>query len=311
MDFYQEFKKLVSIKPNCMQNSRTVENCDYGDYLLQSKNIYLSYFCADAEDCFYCEHLSKCRDCVDCAYVSGGELMYECVDCSGIYNGSFLQDCHNSANCEYCFDCINCKDCFGCFGLRHKKFSVFNKSYTEDNYKRKVAELRKQPSRKILEILLPEFQRTPRLHARQLKGGERSFGDYIYFSKNCFQCFNIRNVQDSAYVTDILDPEIPTTDCVDCDYCSGVTQCYDAFNSFSCTNCDFIYSCCNCSDSKYLKNCYNCQNCYGCVYLTNKQYCVLNRQFSREEYLAAVKKIEGDLKKAGTIGRTFAIIQPT
>lgn len=308
MDFFQEFKNIFYSSPRNAINSRSSENCDYGDYIFRSKNTYLSYFLSECEDSYYSQYLSKCRDCVDCEHVAVGELCYDCVDCTGIYNSSFMQDCHNCSNCEFCFDCINCKDCFGCFGLRHKEFCVFNKPYTEAVYRQKMAIFKKQAPEKILEVLRPEFEKHPRLYARQLKGGENAYGDYIYFSKNCFQCFNVRDVENCAYVSEVANPEAGTGNCVDCDYSNALESCYECYDVTGCTNCNFLLSCGFCNDSEYMRNCYNCQNCFGCVYLMNKQYCILNRQFTREEYVVALKKIKTDLKTTKIYGKTLAEI---
>jgi hypothetical protein len=56
-------------------------------------------------------------------------------------------------------------------------------------------------------------------------------------------------------------------DCVDCGNC---TDCIDCF---CCTDCAF---------------CINCTYCIGCVDWHNKQYCINNVQYTRDEYYAKV-----------------------
>jgi hypothetical protein len=41
--------------------------------------------------------------------------------------------------------------------------------------------------------------------------------------------------------------------------------------------------------------CHDCQSCLGCVGLRHKRYCILNRQFKKEEYLKKVKEIKDGL----------------
>lgn len=308
MDFYSSFRDLVRAKPQLHLQLRTSENCVGSDYLFQCKNAYLSSFLSETQDAYYSEYLYKSRDCVDCNFVSGGELCYECVDCSSLYNCSFLQDCHNCSHCDFSLDCINCKDCFGCFGLRQQRFCIFNRSYSEEVYREKVAQLKKNSPQKILEILKPEFEKHPRLYARMLKGGESCFGDYIYYSKNCFSCFNVRNVTDSAYIYESLSTDSAVSDCYDCNYCYNLSGCYECLNSSNSSSCNFLMNSMNCSESEYLISCHNCQNCFGCVYLNNKQYCILNKQFTREEYEFAVRKIKEDLKQGALYGKNFAEI---
>ena len=37
-------------------------------------------------------------------------------------------------------------------------------------------------------------------------------------------------------------------------------------------------------DIYYSFNCNNCSNLFGCVDLKHKQYCILNKQYTKEEY---------------------------
>ena len=40
----------------------------------------------------------------------------------------------------------------------------------------------------------------------------------------------------------------------------------------------------NCSDSYFLEDCSGCRDCIFCYNLVNKQYCIFNKQYSKEEY---------------------------
>lgn len=53
-------------------------------------------------------------------------------------------------------------------------------------------------------------------------------------------------------------------------------------------------NCLDCVNSEYLYDCVNCKNCYQCYNLRNKQYCIRNKQLSKEDYEqehAVLKKI--------------------
>lgn len=47
-------------------------------------------------------------------------------------------------DCEYCSFCVDCENCFGCVGLKHKKFCLFNKQYSEEEYWKLVDEIKCQ-----------------------------------------------------------------------------------------------------------------------------------------------------------------------
>jgi hypothetical protein len=64
----------------------------------------------------------------------------------------------------------------------------------------------------------------------------------------------------------------------------------DIYNSYQMTDCD------NCYDSFYLEDCSNCHDCFGCTKLTHKQYCILNVQYSPQEYQKKVMELRDALE---------------
>ena len=59
----------------------------------------------------------------------------------------------------------------------------------------------------------------------------------------------------------------------------------------------------NCIDCNFIFNCNNCQDCFGCVNLKKKQYCILNKQYTKEEYESLLPKIIEHMKQAGEWGQ--------
>jgi hypothetical protein len=53
----------------------------------------------------------------------------------------------------------------------------------------------------------------------------------------------------------------------------------------------FSIFCWNSDEVCYSDSCFNCSNLFGCVGLRHKEYCILNKQYSKEEYEALVPKI--------------------
>lgn len=74
-------------------------------------------------------------------------------------------------------------------------------------------------------------------------------------------------------------------DCVDCDFVFKCELCHQCVDDENCYNCD---DCMHCYDCKA------CQNCFGCAGLRNKQFHIFNKQFSKEEYFAKVKRLKND-----------------
>lgn len=62
------------------------------------------------------------------------------------------------------------------------------------------------------------------------------------------------------------------------------------------------------NDLYYCRHCFNCKDCFGCVGLRQKQYCILNKQYSsKEEYEKKVAQIIEKMQKDGEWGELFPI----
>jgi len=101
----------------------------------------------DCKDCFYTSNkIENCKNVfwavasVIDVYDSGpgvGELVtgYEVFDTgAGGGNIRFGSVVYYSSDVEYSFNCYSCSNCFACLGLRNKKYCIFNKQYTKDEY---------------------------------------------------------------------------------------------------------------------------------------------------------------------------------
>ena len=73
---------------------------------------------------------------------------------------------------------------------------------------------------------------------------------------------------------------------------NGMKQCF-TITSIGDSN---VYYCRNTSNSSFL---------FGCLGLRNKQYCILNKQYTKEEYEALVPKITEHMMKTGEWGEFF------
>ncbi|PJC37419.1 hypothetical protein CO046_00620 [Candidatus Peregrinibacteria bacterium CG_4_9_14_0_2_um_filter_53_11] len=308
MNFVDEFRKLFERQPHNALVMRASEDSHFSDYLTNTKNAYLSWMLHDADNCAYSDFLIQCTGCVDCAFLANSELCYECVDCTGLYSCSYLQDCHNCTEVHHSVDCLNCRNCFGCVGLRQREFCIFNKQYSEEEYRMKVAALRKKSPAELLCVFNEEFKSSPRLYRHGFKTHDDSSGDYLNKSSAAHQSFNISSTIGALYSCDIWATGGEASTVIDCDMSSNLTNCYQCHNTHRSSDCLFLEGSTGCIDSEYLIDCLNCQNCFGCVYLKDKQYCLLNRQLTRDEYLHLLPQVKAALREAGYYGRPLADI---
>ena len=131
---------------------------------------------------------------------------------------------------------------------------------------------------------------------------EECSGDNISQSKNCFSCFGVKACQDGRYLWDTKDYH----DAMDA-YSGGRDSelIYEATSTSACWNCKFCMRVTYSNEVDYSLFCNKCKNCFGCFGLRNKQYCILNKQYTKEEYEALVPKIIEHMKSTGEWGEFF------
>ena len=63
----------------------------------------------------------------------------------------------------------------------------------------------------------------------------------------------------------------------------------------------------NLSNIFYCEACWNCNDLFGCISLQYGKYCILNKQYSKEDYFGLREKIVKHMKKTGEYGEFFPI----
>ncbi len=302
--FFEQFEELslkVPLPPNVVLNSM---NCEYTAFSADSKNCYYSARMGHAEDVMYTYLALSSTGIIDCYNVSHCSYLYECVDCWSCYECFYSQYCKNTSNSYFCYDCIGCSYCFGCIGLRNKKFYFFNKKCTEEEYKEKVAEYN-LGSYQVIKYLKTEFQNRLKAYPKKsaiILNSENSTGNYITDSRNIHCSFDLENVEDARYCWGTEHAK----DMYDCDFVYYAELAYNIVSISKTQNirCSFaVYGSNNIDYSMYIAN--NCSDCFGCISLKKKKYCILNKQYSKEEYFALKERIIEHMKRTGEWGHYF------
>ncbi len=111
--------------------------------------------------------------------------------------------------------------------------------------------------------------------------------------KNCYLVFGAQGNEDCLYSQYINF----SRGCLDCLYTMKSEYCYNCFDIERCYNVQNSQSCIDSRDSLYIYDCRNVSDCIGCIGLRNKQYCILNQQYSKEEYLHKKEALALDTRK--------------
>ncbi len=282
--------------PHLQRNYSTFENSEYCNAASGLRNCYLTINADNDENCLYGTQVEESKYCTDVLLAHRCELCYETVNVNNCYNCMFCEDCENSSNLQWCQDCVGCTDCFGCIGLRHKKHHLFNRQLSAEEYGREIAK-RKPSSWSAQNAARAEslafFATQPRkyMHGRNNESVE---GDYIYQSKDVKASFVVEKGEHCKF-THFLRY-----------LTSGTTYAYD-YTMFG-VGADHIYEAAWCglginnvkfsvwnygsSDLEYCIGCHSSHHLFGCVGLRHQKYCILNTQYTKEEYEKLVPLIK-------------------
>lgn len=286
--FFKELNRLIRSLPKSPSNVFNSESCEFGNNILYSKNLYYCFECANCTDSSYLFDCYMCANCIDCDYTVESELCYECVDAFKCFNCDYLENCAHMRDSSYSYSCVGCHDVFGCVSLTNKSFCIFNRQLTEEEYKQQVKKYKALPSEKILVMVEELKKRYPWTQTNEAHNENSEYGDYIYYNKNCYLCFDAAHDENCGYLYDSFYNKT----CYDMTYGGqNVELSYQIVDSARIFNCNYVINSNNCQESSYLLNCFDVKNSLGCVGLSHKQYCILNRQFEKEEYEKVSKQI--------------------
>ncbi|MBI4836159.1 MAG: hypothetical protein HY817_02775 [Candidatus Abawacabacteria bacterium] len=282
------------------------ENCEYTDDWWYSKNCYLSHSGFQCEDVYYSYRVINCRNSFFCVFSNNCELCTDVINSTNCYNLTYGLDCSQCRDSAFLFDCRNCSDCMFCFNLRNKQYCIENKQYSKEEYEQKKQEYHFS-SRKSYDQAKEHFKSL--LHtqawwrAQHLDQTENAMGDYLREVKDSSMAFFIDKGQDIVNTCRAFQVK----DVVNSVGCFGSELvAYTVFLGSEGVY-DIKYSV-NLVDSKFMEYCMycaNCEHCFGCAGLVGKKYCILNKEYSPQEYDKKLVEIKSHLRASNEYGQLF------
>ena len=291
--FFEQWKELFNKVPrfSLYQQGVCVES-EYANMVLDTKNTYLSSSTVYAEDTYFSLIVDHSKQIIDSYNISNSELLYENIGSNKNYNSQYSYWSSNCIDCNFIFDCSNCQDCFGCVNLRNKRFCILNEQYSKEQYEEKIKDMN-VGSHIFVESFKKEFWnfslKFPRKFAN-IVNSTNSTGDEIRNSNNIdksFSCYDSENIKYGYRC-------IKEKDVMDVCFNLSATSIYE--HALGSTGGNFLKFIINgnvgLSYSEYIDNCSNVSNMFACIGLKNKQYYILNKQYTKEKYFEMVEKIK-------------------
>jgi len=304
--FFEQFHTLQQNVPQlAMMNDDGVqsENCEYCQDFAFGKNCYLVTGSWRIRDSMYSSNCNHGNDILDSKSINiECELVYASLDCQRIYNCMFLvqsADCHD---CTFGFDLRGCSNCFCCVGLRKQSYCIFNEQYSEEDYHEKVAEFFNGSYSQLEDTkqLFDEFSlQFPRIGMYQLNC-ENCHGDNLF---NCKEVtgFDTFNAEGCKFYYKGDSPQFSYDI-----YQSGNPKwCYWSVTPDDSYMTCFTTWCWKDKHVLYSDNCHSSEHLFGCIALKRGKNCILNKQYSADEYNTKLTIIVNDMLERGEWGEFF------
>ncbi len=304
--FFEQFSALLKDVPHMNLIGSNNENCGYCHLLANCKHCYMIVESSNNEDCLYGYWLQKCLAAVDTSYTHNSQYVYEVDNCYNCYNLKWSSDCTNSSDSYFLKNCNGVKNSFGCVNLQQKEYCIFNEQKTKEEYEAFISELDLESHEQLnhWKKAFEEFKlQFPQKYNHSLNA-EDCTGDYIINSRHCQDCYHAHDAEFCKYGEHVWRGSRNNMDVSTAG--RDAEWIYESINTgISSNNVQFAVQNWSCSDMRYSYGCFNSQNNFGCVGLKRNQYCILNKQYTKEEYETLVEKIIEHMKQTGEWGEFF------
>lgn len=301
--FFDNFKQLHESIDFFNIFSFESENCEYWDNIYNAKNCYLSngviHECENILYSFYIKQGSKnifnsvmvWDNCENIYFASGILKSYNIFYSKYIYNSS---DIWFSSNLTWCSHCILSDS------LENKSYYIQNKAYSKEAYFKRKNEILKDK-----DFFLKAYKKlNPIWKNIDSKNCSWIFSVFCENTKNSFYSYRVKNWRNIILMWSINWNE-NFYDCFawwspkwdnyyGCNYIGTYSE--NAYMSMIIDWWTNIY---------YSYNLTNCSFCIGCIWIRNKSYCILNKQYSKEEWYKLVDIIFREMEKEGTLWNFF------
>lgn len=309
--FFEQIKELHDQVPHFALAiaKPTIENSDYVNHAGYLKNCYLVYNTDYAERCLYSKGVNRCFDCLDCFKIYDCEACYECMNSYNCKFCTYTWDSYNSSECHFSFNLIGCRNCFLCANLQNQEYCFKNQKLAPEEWQHRVKEIKNAFTNEELLAKLAELKASVPVKRLNENNTENCTGDYLVNCKNCQNSYDCEYMENSRYCYDLKKGSDVSYENYDVSaFGVGIIQCYEGSSiGYNANHCLFAENVWECADVHYSMLCVNnCKNCFGCVGLKKKQYCILNKQYSREDYDALMPQIIELMQKTGEWGEFFS-----
>lgn len=290
--FFELFHKTPV--PHLFAFGTTMINSDYCNMANDMKNCYLLHDGTFDENVFYGSGAFFTKDSLDITMTRKGELCYEVITTINCYKTIYSQNCEDCIEVSFSYGLRGCNNCFGCVNLIKKSYYIWNEPYSKEEYENKIKSYNLGSYQNII-LIKNKAREFWKKFPRKYYFGVQNLnvtGDYLENSKNSKSCFGAANLEDSKFCSFVSNGPVKNTyDFTHYgDNIELINECLQSGDGISNIKCGWgVWS--NSNNVSYCITSPGISNCFGCVGLKKKKYCILNKQYMKEEYEELISKI--------------------
>lgn len=305
-DIFKDFLNLYNDFPKTSRLVfQWVENWDYSSHVGTSKNLYLSYCVfSECEDIYYSLKITDSKNVFDSYAIASSSNVYSSRTIWTSHDVSFSR---NSVDCSwllFCSDMNNCKECIFCCNQVNKSYMVYNKQYSKEEYEK----IKKGIYEKLLDYNQFLFLKQKFIEFLDenlidwlinMNNCQKVNGESIFFSYNCVNVFSWNGLSNCINVFVGWDFAEDKSEKI-INSVEFWTNCENTIWSFSfgynIYNVNFSWFIAISSNIDYCIDLEWCEDCLFCIWLRNKKYCILNKQYEKQDYFKKKQEIIDTLK---------------
>ncbi|MCX6757847.1 MAG: hypothetical protein NTZ44_03145 [Candidatus Nomurabacteria bacterium] len=299
--FFEQWNELYHKTPvfGLSTDKITTELSPYTNHVGNSKHSYLIFYSYLVEDSAYGFEITNSKNIYNCGTILNSE---NCFDSSNVYKSyNIVSSSGNTRSCYDCFFIRDCEGCHHCFGLsngKNQSYVFLGEQLTKEKYEESVNNIDMGSYSQYLqwkEKVINYFKTiSPKPVWETLS--QNISGSYIFNSKNCHNCFDVTDCEDSKFLMLIKIGKVK--DSYDyTDWGENVELLYECMTvGDQAQNVKFSHDCGHgISNIEYSKLSTGSSYNFGCISIKKSDYCILNKKYSKEEYFELRKKIIKDM----------------
>jgi len=280
----------------------STENALYSDAIWDAKNVYLSYQSwGDSSNILYSFYVKiNSHNVVNSVMVrDNSEIIFQSAWIIKSYKVFYSKYIVSSDNVWFSDNLISCSECLFCDNLTNQKFCIYNKQLSQTDYLQEKNRILSQ--KQFFQVWNQKISHSG--HNVWSSDVEGSFVVNAQSVTSAIKAYQVKNGHNIIFFG-WAEPDTNIVDC--CVWWSPITtDNYGCFGTGGGSNVYMSAYSYRSSNQYYCMFCESCNYCLWCIGLKNQKFCILNKQYTKEERFELANKIFEQMDKDWTLWQFF------